>query len=118
LVCALIPTARWTVVESPGASAKIAAPATNATIVMVERLAIMLSDAGPARTPGQSSQVFGNGLELIDDGHRGFSGSVRRGVEAVVNMIVDQCSLCFADGFFDGLKLLGKIETGSSFTSR
>jgi hypothetical protein len=83
--------------------------------MMVERFVIVPSDLGPAQKPGLSSQVFGNGLELIDDGHRGFPGSVRRGIEAVVDVIMDQRALRLADGFFDGMKLLGEIKAAPSF---
>jgi hypothetical protein len=59
------------------------------------------------------SQVFGNGFEFVDDGHRGFPGSVRRSVEAVIDVIVNQCALCLTDSLFDSVKLLGQIEAGS-----
>jgi hypothetical protein len=37
-----IPTMRWTVVDSPGASAKIAAPAMNAMTMIVGLFAMIL----------------------------------------------------------------------------
>jgi len=72
------------------------------------------SDVGPANA-GPSSQIFGNGLELVDDGHRGFPGSVRRDIEAMVNVIVDQRALGLSNGFLDGMKLLGEIEARTFF---
>jgi hypothetical protein len=42
LLCEPIPTMRWTVVDSPGASAKIAAPAMNAMTMIVGLFAMML----------------------------------------------------------------------------
>jgi hypothetical protein len=41
LLCELIPTKRWTVFDSPGAKAKMAAPAMNATMKMVGLFAMM-----------------------------------------------------------------------------
>jgi hypothetical protein len=42
LVCEPIPTKRWTVFDSPGAKANIAAPAMNATMMMVGLFAMMV----------------------------------------------------------------------------
>ena len=60
-------------------------------------------------------QVFGNRLEFVHDSNRRFSASVGRSIQTVIHMIVDQRSLGFADGFFDGVKLLGKIEARPAF---
>lgn len=65
---------------------------------------------------GLSSQIFGNSLELVDDGHRGFTGPVRRGVEAVIDVIMDQRPLRLADRLLDRMKLLSQVETGPAFS--
>ena len=61
------------------------------------------------------SQVFGNRLEFVDDGNRRFSTSVGCGVQTMIDMVVDQRSFGLADGFFDGVKLLGEIEARPAF---
>ena len=37
-----------------------------------------------------------------------------RSIEAVVDMIVDQCLLSLANRPLDGMKLLGQVETGAA----
>lgn len=62
---------------------------------------------GLERTRGRAlfqrwKQELGNGLELVDDGHRGCGGFVRSRAQAVIDMIVDQRALRLADGFLNG----------------
>jgi len=60
------------------------------------------------------SQVFGNGLELIDDGNGRFAVAVRCGVQTMIDVIMYQCALCLADGLLDRVELLGQIEAGAA----
>jgi FrmR/RcnR family transcriptional regulator, repressor of frmRAB operon len=61
------------------------------------------------------SQVFGNGLELVDDGSCRFAGAAHGEIEAVVDVVMDQRSLRLAHGLLDRMKLLGQIEIGPAF---
>ncbi len=64
---------------------------------------------------GPPSQIFGDRLELIDDGNRRFASAIGGGIQAMIDMVVDQRSLRLADGLFDGMKLLGEVEARSMF---
>jgi hypothetical protein len=83
--------------------------------MMVERLAMGLSDATPVPNTGPLSQIFGNGLELVHDGDRRSAISVGGGVQTMIDVVVNQRSLGFADGLFDGVKLLGEVEARPAF---
>src|SRR6266496_4198502 len=113
VVCLPIPTARCRVVDSPGVKATIAAPATNAQAIIGERPAICLlvstSDGTCSRR--SSSEIFRYGLELANDGFCRSAGPVRRSIQTMIDVVVDQGPLGFADGLFDRMKLLGEIET-------
>jgi hypothetical protein len=61
-------------------------------------------------------EIFRYGLEFVDDGLGRSAGSVRGGIQAMIDMVVNQRSLGFTDGLLDGMQLLGKIETRSPFT--
>src|SRR6266540_6443251 len=63
----------------------------------------------------RSSQVFGDGLELIDGRTRFPAGWPHRSVQAVVKMVVNERLLRLADGAFDGMQLLRQIDAGAAF---
>jgi hypothetical protein len=57
-----------------------------------------------------ASEIFGNFLELID----GLALFLRQRTDslfkAMIEMILDQCTLCLTDGFLDSMELLGDIK--------
>jgi hypothetical protein len=65
---------------------------------MMDRLAMAFSidDERPRRRV--SLQIFGDGLELADDGQGGFARPVGSGIKTVIDVIVNQGPLCFANG--------------------
>jgi len=56
-------------------------------------------------------KVLRDSLELVDGHSARLAPAIDRGVEAMVDMVVDQHLLGLADGLFDGVELLGEIET-------
>src|SRR5438105_7863709 len=60
-------------------------------------------------------EVFRNRLEFAHDCTCRLASAIGRGIEALIDVIVDQCFLGLANGLLNSVKLLGNIETRPSF---
>jgi hypothetical protein len=58
-----------------------------------------------------SSEIFRDGLELVDNSFRRSARAVRGGIQTMIDVVVNQRPLGFADRLFDRMKLLGQIKT-------
>src|SRR5262249_11923955 len=58
-------------------------------------------------------QILRDRLELAHDVARRLAPPVHGGIEAMIDVIVDQGLFCLADGLLDGVQLLRHVETGA-----
>jgi hypothetical protein len=95
----------------------MANPAARAPIERGKRPIIQRTLFGNIReqVPRQKLKVPGNGLELVHHRARRLASSVYGGVQAMIHVVMDQLPLCFRNGLFDGVKLLGKIQACAAF---
>jgi hypothetical protein len=75
----------------------------------------LLLRAATGRAAPTRLEIAGDGLELRRDRTRRLALPVRRGVEAMVDMVMDQLPLGLPYGLFDGVKLLGEFKACPAF---
>src|SRR5215211_3561689 len=115
------PTVLRTDCDSPGNRLALATPSANTTI-RIDRRRTMLTCSKRAKTRSliraqftlRRLEVFGNRLELAHDGARRLASAIGRRIEAMIDVVMNQRFFSFAEGFFDGVQLLGNIDTWTS----
>src|SRR5215211_6415911 len=115
------PTVLRTDCESPGNKLALATPIANTAIKSDKRTTMLMCSKLPKTRPLTGAQftlgrleILRNRLELAHDGARRPAAAIGCGIEAMIDVVVDQRLFGFADSFFNGMQLLGNVDTRTS----